>query len=57
MSGGKTDPRSNRVSETAVSQLGESVAYKAPMLYEGKGVEAPKASSTIHHGGTQGRHK
>lgn len=57
MSGGKTDHAPDKVSETAASQIGEAVAYRAPTLYEGKGVMAPKAESTIHHGGSQGRHK
>ena len=56
MGGGKTEPVSRAVNPAAVAELGiQEVRHKSLPLYEGRGLEAPKASCTIHHAGTQGK--
>ena len=63
----KTEPKVHRVSETAVSQLGIALGNHATgdgkilpgasrPLYEGRGLEAPKAGEQCHHCGSQGRY-
>lgn len=54
----KHEPNSRAVSPGAVSQIGNAVGRMAEVkpLYSGRGFEAPKAASTIHHCGSQGKH-
>lgn len=54
----KIEPRSHAVNVAAVAEEGivELRANSLP-LYQGRGLEAPMASSTIHHCGSQGKHK
>lgn len=54
----KTEPRSRAVNPAAVAELGiiESRVNSLP-LYEGRGLEAPMRGTTIHHCGSQGKHK
>lgn len=54
----KTEPRSHAVNPAAVAEIGihEARATSLP-LYEGRGLEAPMRSTTIHHCGSQGKHK
>lgn len=49
----KREPIVHRVSETAVAQLGRALGEPGRQLYEGRGVEAPKAGLTIHPRGSQ----
>lgn len=55
----KREPISHAVSPAAAGQIGVAQAYPraTAQLYEGRGIEAPKATSTTHHCGSQGRHK
>lgn len=57
-SGQKREPISHVVSPGAVSQLGNHVgnARAIEPLYKGRGIEAPKANTTIHNSGSQGKH-
>jgi len=65
-SGRKREPISKSVHETAVSELGRAVQYQKEDLYGGKGLKGssprpaaagPGGGRTIHHSGSQGRHK
>ena len=64
----KVEPRARAVNPAGVSQFGEALGNHATdtgkilhgaseELYKGKGFEAPKTGTTIHHGGSQGRHE
>ena len=53
----KTEPISHAVDEGAVGWLGLAQGIKGPPLYEGRGLEAPKANTTIHDCGSQGKHR
>lgn len=63
----KREPVAHAVSPGGVSQIGESLGNHVTdsakilhgavePLYKGRGYEAPMTKSTIHHGGSQGRH-
>lgn len=53
----KREPIAHAVNPEAVSRIGiHQVATPVP-LYDGRGYEAPKASTTIHHCGSQGKHR
>lgn len=53
----KVEPKSMRINPAAVSEIGiHQVRTRSIQLYEGRGLEAPKVSSTIHHSGSQGKH-
>lgn len=58
MSGQKREPISKAINPGAVSQIGihEVNLRKEPMV-TGRGYKAPMASTTVHHRGTQGKHK
>lgn len=57
-SGQKREPISHAVSPAAVSEIGiHQVRGTSLPLYEGRGLEAPHAATTIHHCGSQGKHK
>jgi hypothetical protein len=53
--GTKTEPKAHAVSPAVPAQMGMSVQYKKTPMYEGRGLEAPKAASTVHKSGSQGR--
>lgn len=58
MAGGKVEPRAHAVSVDKVANIGQQIVRTQPPskeLYKGRGYEAPKASSTIHHTGSQGK--
>jgi hypothetical protein len=59
MSGEKREPISHAVNPGVVSQIGVHEAHTRPPqpLYAGRGIEAPKAATTIHHSGSQGKHR
>jgi len=62
----KIEPAAKAVSPGAVSRLGSAqgthltdnreVRLRSTNLYEGRGLEAPKASCTTSNCGSQGRH-
>lgn len=54
----KVEPRSQAVNPEAVSEIGQQVVrtHSIPM-YEGRGLEAPMVGTTVHHCGSQGKHK
>lgn len=57
-SGGKVEPRSHSVSLDKVSGIGIQRIRTHPeskALYNGRGIEAPKATSSIHRSGSQGK--
>lgn len=56
-SGVKREPISHAVDPGAVDQIGQATAFTKDPLYIGRGYEAPKAQSTSHHCGSQGRHR
>lgn len=57
ISGRKVEPTAHAVSVDKVAGIGvQQIRYKSVELYKGKGFEAPKAGSEIHHCGSQGRH-
>ena len=63
----KVEPRARAVNPAGVSQIGSALGNHATdtqgkilhgaseELYKGKGFEAPKTGTTIHHSGSQGR--
>lgn len=57
-SGRKREPIAHAVSEAAVSEIGvHQVRTTSLPLYSGRGLEAPMQGTTIHHCGSQGKHK
>lgn len=57
-SGQKREPISHAVSPAAASEIGvQQVRTTSLPLYEGRGLEAPMQGTTIHHTGSQGKHK
>jgi len=57
-SGRKREPIAHAVSPAAVSEIGiQQIRTTSLPLYEGRGLEAPMQGSTIHHCGSQGKHK
>jgi hypothetical protein len=57
VAGGKVEPKSQGVNPAAVADLGvHQVRTKSISMYEGRGIEAPKAASSTHKSGSQGRH-
>ena len=64
--GRKREPDPKAVHETAVAELGRAVQYSKSPFYGGKGLDhpgprpsaaGPGGGRTIHHSGSQGRHK
>jgi hypothetical protein len=63
----KVEPRAHAVGKAYGGQLGSHYGNHADegdtrrtaavTMYEGRGYEAPKAGRTIHHGGSQGKHR
>lgn len=54
----KREPIAHAVSPAAVSEIGiHQVRSTSLPLYEGRGLEAPMQGTTIHHCGSQGKHK
>src|SRR5262245_236947 len=53
----KREPNPHSVDVCAVEDLGDSVSFQKPDLYDGRGYKAPmNASETSHKSGSQGRH-
>ena len=55
-SAGKPSTKTHAVDPGRADQIGQSVAFTKGPLYEGRGLEAPKAKSTSHPSGSQGKH-
>lgn len=58
IAGGKVEPASRAVSVDKVANIGQQIVRTVPPskeLYKGRGFEAPKASSSIHRSGSQGK--
>lgn len=53
----KREPISHGVNPGGAAQLGTMVIKNPVPLYLGRGIEAPKTATTIHHSGSQGKHK
>lgn len=54
----KVEPKPRAVDPGAVSDIGQQYIYtESQPLYEGRGLEAPMVGTTIHHSGSQGKHK
>ena len=54
----KREPIAHAVNVAAVSEIGIHQARSTSLpLYEGRGLEAPMQGTTIHHCGSQGKHK
>jgi len=55
----KREPISHAVNISGVSQIGcmTGTARSVEPLYAGRGYEAPKAASTSHPSGSQGKHR
>ena len=54
----KTEPKARGMNPAAVADIGiQQVRTRSIAMHEGRGIEAPKAASTIHHCGSQGKHK
>lgn len=57
-SGQKREPIAHAVSPAAASEIGvHQVRHSSLPLYEGRGLEAPMQGTTIHHTGSQGKHR
>lgn len=57
VAGGKVEPRSRGINPAAASAIGvQQVRTKPLQVHEGRGVMAPKAMSTSHKCGSQGKH-
>lgn len=52
----KREPIAHAVDPGAVSQLGTQTGRPKEDIYQGRGYEAPKNTSTIHDCGSQGKH-
>ena len=58
MASQKREPIAHAVNPAAVSEIGvHQVRHTSLPLYEGRGLEAPMQGTTIHHCGSQGKHK
>lgn len=54
----KREPRSHAINVQATADIGvQHHNTNSKPLYEGRGFEAPMQGSTIHHCGSQGKHK
>ena len=54
----KVEPTSHAVNPAAVAEEGIiQVRHTSLPLYEGRGLEAPHSATTIHHSGSQGKHR
>lgn len=57
-SGQKREPIAHAVNVAAVAEEGiHEARYNSLPLYEGRGLEAPMQGTTVHHCGSQGKHK
>ncbi len=59
IAGGKVEPSSKSVSLDRVANMGQQILRTRPPskeLSNGRGIEAPKATSTSHRSGSQGKH-
>lgn len=53
----KVEPKAHEVCPEYAADLGLARAYTKVPMYEGRGLEAPMAGTTVHHTGSQGKHK
>lgn len=54
----KREPISHAVSVDAVADIGiHHIDLRPEPLFEGRGYKAPSIDSTIHHCGSQGKHR
>ncbi len=54
----KREPIPHKVNVAAVADMGNQVIrHTAVPMYEGRGLEAPHAGTTIHNTGSQGKHR
>jgi len=54
----KREPIAHAVNPAAVAEIGIHEARVTSLpLYEGRGLEAPMQGTTIHHCGSQGKHR
>ena len=55
--GAKREPHAKAVNVKHVADIGQRQLLTKPRpMYEGRGLEAPKATMTTHHCGSQGKH-
>lgn len=55
----KTEPNSKAVNVSTVAEMGAHQVHcdgTSQPLYEGRGYEAPKTSTSTHRSGSQGKH-
>lgn len=55
----KREPIAHKVDVAAVGDMGNQIHRDGGSLplYAGRGLEAPMVGTTIHHSGSQGKHK
>lgn len=54
--GHKIEPRSTGYTAGYAGSIGiQEVRTRSQQVYAGRGIEAPKATTTIHHSGSQGK--
>ena len=57
MTATKVEPTSTKVNVEAVSEIGvHQVRTKPAPMFEGPGLKAPMAESTVHENGSQGKY-
>jgi hypothetical protein len=55
--GRKVEPSPKAVNVSAVAEIGvHQYRHNSINLYEGRGLKAPMAGTTVHHCGSQGKH-
>jgi hypothetical protein len=57
ISGGKVEPKSQGINPEYAAEIGRQTIHTRPVpVTEGRGIMAPKAASTTHRSGSQGKH-
>ena len=57
MSGGKVEPKSKGINPEYAAEIGrQTTHHRSTPMYEGRGIQAPKASPSTHRSGSQGKH-
>jgi hypothetical protein len=57
MGGQKVEPKSQGINPEYAAEIGRQTVHTRPVpMYDGRGIEAPKATSSTHKCGSQGRH-
>jgi len=58
VSGGKVEPKSRGINPEYAAEIGlQKVQHRpAVQMYEGRGIQAPKATPSTHRSGSQGKH-